>query len=83
MPTEEQTLDSRITIVEYRQDKSEEAHAALRKDYTEEHRALRQSLQGIEKNLSAIKWVAFGAALVTISQALGIDKAAAILKAFL
>lgn len=83
MPTEDQTIDARVTILEYRQDQSEVAHKALRAEYTEEHTALRKSLQGIEKNLQTIKWVACGAGLAFLSQVIGLQKALAALKVFL
>jgi len=83
MPTEAQTVEARVTILEYRADKLEEAQDALRKEYTEEHTALRKSLQGIEKSLQTIKWVAMGAALAFASQVIGLKQAFAALKVFL
>ncbi|AVQ80764.1 hypothetical protein [Variovorax sp. PMC12] len=83
MPTEAQTVEARVTILEYRADKQEEAQDALRKEYTEEHTALRKSLQGIEKNLQTIKWVACGAGLAFLSQVIGLKEAFAALKVFL
>lgn len=82
MPTEEQSVDARLTIVEYRMDKGEEATRELRADYTEGHQKLSLTLQGIEKNLAAIKWMALGAGVVSAAQAIGIDKAAALFKIF-
>lgn len=83
MPTENETIDARVTILEYRQDKQEEATKLLRAEYTEEHAALRKTLQGIEKNLQTIKWVACGAALAFLSQVIGLKQAFAALKVFL
>lgn len=82
MPTEEQTLEARLTILEYRQDLGEAAVKALRNDYTAEHLALRQSLQGIEKNLAAIKWLAVGVAATFLGQIVGLEKAFTILSSF-
>ena len=73
--------EARLAILEYRADKAEEDTLALRRDYTAEHQALRKSLQGIEKNLQSIKWIAMGAGLAFLSQAIGLDKALALLKA--
>jgi hypothetical protein len=75
--------DARLTIVEYRMDQAEGGLKALRADYTEEHAALRKSLQGIEKNLQTIKWVACGAGLAFASQTLGLAKALTIIKSIL
>ena len=83
MPTEDQSLDARLTILEYRQDQGEAAIKALRVEYTEEHSALRKSLQGIERNLQTIKWVACGAGLAFLSQVIGLQKAFAALKVLL
>jgi hypothetical protein len=83
IPTEDQTLDARVTILEYRQDGSDKGLSNLRTEYTTEHKALRVSLQGIEKNLQAIKWVSFGATLAFLAQAIGLDKALAVAKLFL
>lgn len=80
---EPKDADARLTILEYRQDQTEKGLSALRKDYTEEHAALRKSLQGIEKNLQTIKWVAIGAGFAFASQTLGLAKALTILKAAL
>lgn len=83
MPTEDQTLDARVTILDYRMDQQEAAHKTLRLEYTEEHAALRKTLQGIEKNLQTIKWVACGAALAFLSQVIGLKQAVAAIKVFL
>lgn len=83
MATEAQTLEARVTILEYRQDQSDKALTNLRTEYTEEHAALRKSLQGIEKNLSTIKYVALGAGLAFLAQVIGLDKAFSILKVFI
>lgn len=81
--SETKDTDSRLTILEYRQDQADGALRDLRKEYTEEHAALRKSLQGIERNLQTIKWVAIGAGFAFASQTLGLGKALTILKAAL
>lgn len=73
--------EARLAILEYRADKAEKDTLALRQDYTAEHQALRKSLQGIEKNLQSIKWIAMGAGLAFLSQAIGLDKALSVIKA--
>jgi len=73
-PNDSQTVDARLTILEYRQDKAEQSTEVLRKEYTEEHAALRKTLQGIEQNLSTIKYVAIGAGLAFFSQVIGLEK---------
>lgn len=78
--TESQSTEARITIMEYRQDQGDKALHSLRTEYTEEHKALRQSLQGIEKNLQTIKWVSLGAGIAFLSQTIGIEKAFHLLK---
>lgn len=75
MPPEEKSFEARQTILEYRQDQVEAGLLALRQDYTEEHTALRKSLQGIEKNLQAIKWVAMGVAGAFLAQIVGLERA--------
>lgn len=81
--TEDQTTDARITILEYRLDGADKGLSALRTEYTLEHKALRVSLQGIENNLKAIKWVSFGATIAFLAQAIGLDKALTIVKVFI
>lgn len=82
MPTEEQSLEARLTILEYRQDLAEKETKNLRADYTAEHLALRQSLQGIEKNLAAIKWLAMGVAATFLAQIMGLERAIELLSTF-
>lgn len=74
MATEDQTTEARITILEYRQDLGDKALQSLRTEYTEEHTALRKSLQGIERNLQTIKWVSIGAGLAFLSQIMGLER---------
>lgn len=76
---ETQDTEARLTILEYRMDQGDKAHIELRKEYTEEHAALRKSLQGIERSLQTIKWVACGAGLMFLAQTIGLDKAVNIL----
>jgi hypothetical protein len=73
--------EARLVILEYRQDQAEKGLHTLRLDYTAEHQALRKSLQGIEKNLQSIKWIAMGAGLAFLSQVIGLDKALSLIKA--
>lgn len=82
MHPEEKTLEARITILEYRQDQGEAGLVELRKDYTEEHTALRKSLQGIEKNLQAIKWLAVGAVGAFLTQLVGLERALQLLSTY-
>lgn len=82
MPPDDKNLEARITILEYRQDQGEAGLVALRNDYTEEHTALRKSLQGIEKNLQAIKWVAVGGAGAFLAQLVGIERALQIISTY-
>lgn len=72
-----------MVILEYRQDQAEKGLHTLRLEYTAEHQALRKSLQGIEKNLQSIKWIAMGAGLAFLSQVIGLEKAAALIKPLL
>lgn len=76
-----QDVEARLVILEYRQDQAEKGLHNLRLDYTAEHQALRKSLQGIEKNLQSIKWIAMGAGLAFLSQLVGLDKALSLIKA--
>lgn len=71
---DDKSTEARVAILEWRQDQSDASHQALRKEYTEEHSALRKSLQGIEKNLQAIKWIGTGAAAAFVAQSPGASK---------
>ena len=77
---QDKLVDARLTILEFRQDGLEQEMKELRKEYVEEHKALRISIQGVEKNLTAIKWITTGAVGAVVSQALGIHE---LLKALL
>ncbi|MCA0324050.1 MAG: hypothetical protein LCH89_00380 [Proteobacteria bacterium] len=59
-------VEARVSILEYRMDETERGQTALRNEYVKEHAALRGALQGIEKNLQAIKWIAVGAAVASL-----------------
>lgn len=64
-------LEQRILKLEYRMDDHQEELKKLQ-DISE---SLKKSLEGIEKTLSQIKWLAMGACIVVVGQSVGFDKA--------
>ena len=64
-------LEQRILKLEYRMDDHQEELKKLQ-DISE---SLKKSLEGIEKTLSQIKWLAMGACAVVVGQTVGFDKA--------
>lgn len=64
-------LEQRILKLEYRMDDHQEELKKLQ-DISE---SLKKSLEGIEKTLSQIKWLAMGACAVVVGQSVGFDKA--------
>lgn len=83
MGIDSKDTDARLTIAEYRLDQAEQGLLTLRAEYQSEHAALRKSLQGIEKNLQTIKWVAMGAGGAFLLQLVGLEKAFNLIKTFL
>lgn len=64
-------LEQRILKLEYRMDDHQEELKKLQ-DISE---TLKKSLEGIEKTLAQIKWLAMGACFVVAAQNLGIKEA--------
>ncbi len=64
-------LEQRILKLEYRMDDHQEELKKLQ-DISE---SLKKSLQGIEKTLAQIKWLAMGGCFVVVLQNLGIKEA--------
>lgn len=64
-------LEQRILKLEYRMDDHQEELKKLQ-DISE---SLKKSLEGIEKTLSQIKWLAMGACAVVVGQSIGFDRA--------
>lgn len=83
MSLDSKDTEARLTIIEYRQDQTEAGLTALRTEYQSEHTALRESLQGIEKNLQTIKWVAIGAGAAFLTQIPGLANILSFLKVFI
>lgn len=73
-PDDHKLIDARLTILEYRQDELERDLKETRTEYASEHKALRLSLQGIEKNLTAIRWATTGAVGAVVAQTIGVTE---------
>ena len=70
-----EALENRVVRLEVKADNHDDDIKELRKSTSD----LSRTMASIEKNLSQIKYLAFGALAVVIAQTIGLDKAIKIL----
>ena len=64
--------EARLAVLEYRMDTQDADMKKLALHWADSHKALATALEGIQKNLTAIKWAAVGALAASFVSVMGL-----------